>query len=137
MPRAKNVLGTPLEPCSTSPMTGFFRDGCCNTGAQDRGLHLVCIIATRDFLEFSRSRGNDLSTPVPEYQFPGLGPGDRWCLCASRWREAADAGKAPRVVLTATHMSMLEFATLEELIEYAVDPPAPDRSPNDPASRGE
>ncbi len=123
MRRAKNVMGKPLEECSVAPMTGFFRDGCCNTGGEDRGLHLVCVIATREFLEFSKSRGNDLSTPVPAYQFPGLKPGDRWCLCAGRWREAADAGKAPQVVLSATHMSMLEFATLEELTQHAVDAP--------------
>ena len=123
MRRAKNVLGQPLEECSSSPMTGFFRDGCCNTGGEDRGLHLVCVVATAEFLEFSKSCGNDLSTPVPAYQFPGLKPGDRWCLCAGRWREAADAGMAPKVVLAATHMSMLEFATLEELREHAVDAP--------------
>jgi uncharacterized protein len=121
MRRAKNVLGQPLQECSTAPMTGFFRDGCCNTGAEDRGLHLVCVVATEKFLAFSKSRGNDLSTPVPEYRFPGLKPGDRWCLCAERWREAADAGMAPKVVLAATHMSMLEFATLEELMEHAAE----------------
>ncbi|MBC7771929.1 MAG: DUF2237 domain-containing protein [Pyrinomonadaceae bacterium] len=121
MSRGKNVLNQPLQSCSTAPMTGFFRDGCCGTGAGDVGLHVVCIVATKEFLEFSKSRGNDLSTPVPEYQFPGLSPGDRWCLCASRWKEAFDAGMAPRVVLAATHMSMLEFATLEELSLHAVD----------------
>jgi len=110
-----------------SPRTGFFRDGCCNTGAGDRGLHLVCVVATAEFLEFSKASGNDLSTPVPEYQFPGLKPGDRWCLCAGRWKEAFDAGMAPKVVLAATHISMLEFATLEELSAFAVDAPKSER----------
>ncbi len=96
------------------------RDGCCNTGSGDRGLHLVCVQVTAEFLEFSQGVGNDLSTPVPEYRFAGLKPGDRWCLCAERWTEAKEAGFAPRVVLEATHMSMLEFATLEELREFAV-----------------
>jgi uncharacterized protein len=116
---AKNVLGGDLQPCSMSPRTGWFRDGCCNTGAGDAGLHLVCVRATAAFLEFSKSVGNDLSTPRPEYQFPGLRPGDRWCLCATRWTEAKAAGVAPPVVLEATHISMLEFATLEELREHA------------------
>ncbi|TWU18678.1 DUF2237 family protein [Allorhodopirellula heiligendammensis] len=117
---AKNVLGTHLEVCSTDPMTGFYRDGCCNTGGQDVGLHVVCIVATAEFLEFSRARGNDLSTPMPMYQFPGLQPGDRWCLCAARWKEAFDAGKAPQVHLEATHISALEYADLEELQQYSV-----------------
>ena len=120
---AKNVLGTELEPCSTDPMTGFYRDGCCNTGAQDVGLHLVCAIMTEEFLEFSKACGNDLSTPNPMYSFPGLKAGDRWCLCALRWKEAYEAGMAPQVVLEATHISMLEFATLEELKQFAVDAP--------------
>ncbi len=116
---AKNVLGTDLETCSTNPMTGFFRDGCCNTGREDAGLHVVCSQVTARFLEFSRERGNDLSTPNP--MFPGLLPGDRWCLCAARWKEAYDAGMAPGVVLEATHISALEFASIEELQEHAVD----------------
>ena len=103
-------------------MTGFFRDGCCNTGASDTGLHLICSIMTAEFLEFSKSRGNDLSTPNPLYQFAGLQPGDRWCLCAARWKEAFDAGCAPQVVLEATHLSAIEVATLEELQEHAADP---------------
>lgn len=117
---ARNVLGTPLEPCSMSPRTGFFRDGCCNTGAGDVGLHLVCAVMTEAFLAFSAARGNDLSTPVPEYAFPGLHAGDRWCLCVSRWKEALDAGCAPRVVLEATHISALEFVDLEDLNRHAV-----------------
>lgn len=118
---AKNVLGTDLETCSTDPMTGFFRDGCCNTGASDTGLHVICSVMTASFLEFSKSRGNDLSTPNPLYRFAGLQPGDRWCLCAARWKEAYDAGRAPHVVLEATHISALEFASLEELQEHAAD----------------
>jgi len=118
---AKNVLGTELEPCSHDPLTGFYRDGCCNTGASDVGLHLVCIEATAEFLAFSKSRGNDLSTPVPVYHFPGLQPGDRWCLCVTRWKEALDAGMAPKVHLEATHISALEFVNLEELQEYALE----------------
>ena len=118
---AKNVLGGELAVCSTDPMTGFYRDGCCNTGAQDAGLHVVCTQVTAEFLEFSRSRGNDLLTPNPLYRFPGLQPGDKWCLCAARWKEAYDAGMAPPVVLEATHVSALEFASLEELQEHAVE----------------
>ncbi len=118
---AKNVLGTDLESCSTDPMTGFFRDGCCNTGADDFGLHTVCVAVTDEFLTFSKQRGNDLSTPNLAYRFPGLRSGDRWCLCAARWKEAYDAGMAPPVVLNATHISTLEFASLEELQEHAVD----------------
>lgn len=121
MPRAKNVLGTTLQSCSTDPVTGFYRTGCCETGPDDLGLHLVCAVMSSDFLEFSRLAGNDLSTPVPEYGFPGLSPGDRWCLCVQRWKEALDAGAAPQVVLEATHMSSLEFVSLEELQTYAVD----------------
>lgn len=111
----KNVLGTNLADCSHDPVTGFYRDGCCRTGGSDVGLHVVCAVMTAPFLQFSRQRGNDLSTPLPEYQFPGLRPGDRWCLCAARWKEAYDAGMAPTVVLEATHISALEFASLEEL----------------------
>ena len=117
---AKNVLGTALEVCSTDPMTGFYRDGCCNTGGQDVGLHVICAVMTAEFLEFSRERGNDLSTPMPMYQFPGLNPGDRWCLCAARWKEAFDAGMAPQVHLEATHISALEYASLEELESHRV-----------------
>lgn len=118
---ARNVLGTDLESCSTEPMTGFYRDGCCRTGPDDQGLHIVCAVMTSDFLTFSASRGNDLSTPMPAYGFPGLEPGDRWCLCARRWVEAHEAGMAPQVVLAATHSSALEFIELETLREYAVD----------------
>ena len=117
---AKNVLGTSLEVCSTDPITGFYRDGCCNTGGQDVGLHVICAVMTADFLRFSRERGNDLSTPMPMYQFPGLNPGDRWCLCAARWKEAFDAGMAPQVHLEATHISALEYASLEELESHRV-----------------
>ncbi|MEM6470967.1 MAG: DUF2237 domain-containing protein [Planctomycetota bacterium] len=117
---AKNVLGSDLEPCSTEPLTGFYRDGCCNTGASDAGLHVICAVMTDEFLEFSRSVGNDLSTPNPFYSFPGLKAGDRWCLCAARWKEAYDAGTAPKVVLAATHVSALEYASLEELRKFEV-----------------
>lgn len=112
---AKNVLGGPLETCSIDPLTGFYRNGCCDTGGQDTGIHTVCAEMTDEFLKFSRQRGNDLSTPNPMFQFPGLRPGDRWCVCVTRWKEAYDAGVAPPVVLEATHVSTLEFATLEEL----------------------
>ncbi|MEY4225405.1 MAG: hypothetical protein RL190_162 [Actinomycetota bacterium] len=112
---ALNVLGTPLEPCSLDPMTGFYRNGCCDTGSEDQGVHIVCAVMTEEFLAFSKERGNDLSTPVPMYEFPGLKAGDRWCLCAARWREAYDAGCAPTVVLEATHARMLEWASLDEL----------------------
>jgi len=117
----KNVLGEPLTGCCTDPVTGFYRDGYCRTGPGDTGVHTVCAEMTAEFLEFTKSRGNDLSTPVVEYQFPGLKPGDRWCLCAARWKEAYDAGVAPPVVLAASHISSLEFATLEELREHAVE----------------
>lgn len=117
---ARNVLGTPLEPCSFDPLTGFYRDGCCNTGGEDLGLHLVCIEATAEFLEFSRSVGNDLSTPIPEYEFPGVRPGDRWCLCVQRWKQALEAGSAPRVHLEATHISALEFVDLEQLQKHSL-----------------
>jgi uncharacterized protein (DUF2237 family) len=118
---ARNVLGSELEPCCYVPLTGFYRDGFCHTGQGDHGVHTVCAIMTSEFLEFSRKQGNDLSTPRPEYEFPGLKPGDRWCLCASRWREAYDAGMAPKVLLQATHASTLEFANLEELQSVAED----------------
>jgi uncharacterized protein (DUF2237 family) len=120
MSQARNVLGTPLIPCSADPITGFYRDGCCNTGPDDIGLHLVCAEMTAEFLEFSRMVGNDLSTPRPQYQFPGLKPGDRWCLCVTRWKEALMAGRAPRVVLEATHISALEFVDLDDLKRHAV-----------------
>jgi uncharacterized protein (DUF2237 family) len=118
---AHNVLGTELQPCSTNPLTGFYRDGCCNTGGGDAGIHAVCAEMTDEFLAFSASVGNDLSTPVPAPGFEGLRAGDQWCLCASRWVEALEAGAAPRVVLEATHMAMLEFATLDQLRAHAVD----------------
>ena len=114
--RGRNVLGGPLQDCSHEPLTGFFRDGCCRTGAGDRGVHAVCARVTKEFLAYSRSVGNDLSTPRPAYRFPGLEPGDGWCLCAARWKEAWEAGMAPPVVLEATHASALEYvdrATLE------------------------
>jgi uncharacterized protein (DUF2237 family) len=121
MPLPKNVLGGELQPCSTDPMTGFYRDGCCRTGPDDVGLHLVCTEVTDEFLAFSKARGNDLSTPNPMYRFPGLKSGDRWCLCVERWKEALEAGMAPLVVLEATHMSALEFVDLEDLEAYAVE----------------
>jgi uncharacterized protein (DUF2237 family) len=112
---ALNVLGTPLEACSLDPMTGYYRNGCCDTGSEDKGVHIVCAIMTAEFLAFSRERGNDLTMPLEMFDFPGLKPGDRWCLCADRWREAKDAGCAPNIVLEATHARMLEWATLDEL----------------------
>jgi uncharacterized protein (DUF2237 family) len=117
-----NVLGGVLEPCSTRPVTGFYRDGCCNTGAEDIGLHTVCVVLTAEFLLFSKSRGNDLSTPMPQYGFPGLQPGDRWCLCASRWKEAFDADVAPQVVLEATHAVTLHVVPLADLKRHAFRP---------------
>jgi uncharacterized protein (DUF2237 family) len=116
---AKNVLGTALQPCSMRPKTGFFRDGSCNTGAGDLGVHVVCVRVDQAFLEFSRSRGNDLTSPVPSFDFPGLKPGDRWCLCAARWQEALEAGVAPPVVLEATHVTALEWVSLEDLKAHA------------------
>ena len=116
-----NVLGEPLLPCSDNPVTGFFRDGCCNTSKEDIGMHVVCVRVTREFLEFSRFRGNDLSTPMPEFGFPGLKPGDQWCLCAARWQEALEAGAAPRVVLQATHAAALKVVKLRDLKQYALD----------------
>src|SRR6056297_1656017 len=110
-PMARNVLGTELQTCGTDPATGFYRDGCCNTGPGDVGVHTVCAVVTQDFLEFSRDRGNDLMTPQPAYGFPGLKPGDRWCLCAPRWQEALEAGAAPDVVLEATHIGSLEWCS--------------------------
>ncbi len=116
---AKNVMGGDLESCSTQPMTGFYRDGCCNTGRDDAGLHLVCAEMTDEFLAFSKSRGNDLSTPMPHYDFPGLVEGERWGWCVTRWKEAYEAGMAPLGNLRATHISALEFVDLEVLREYA------------------
>ncbi|WP_417547697.1 DUF2237 family protein [Marinobacter segnicrescens] len=116
-----NVLGEPLEDCGTDPVTGFFRDGCCNTGPEDVGSHTVCAVVTDEFLAFSRSRGNDLSTPRPEFGFPGLRPGDGWCLCAARWREALEAGCAPRVRLKATHRAALDICDLADLKRHSVD----------------
>jgi uncharacterized protein (DUF2237 family) len=127
MAMPKNVLGGELESCSTDPMTGFYRDGCCRTGPDDVGLHLVCVEVTDEFLTFSRDRGNDLSTPNAMYQFPGLVSGDRWCLCVERWKEALEAGAAPAVVLGATHISALEFVDLEDLQAHAIDVTSEDR----------
>jgi len=118
-PKPKNVLGTELKSCSTDPMTGFYRDGCCNTGPDDHGRHTVCIVATDEFLTFSRSAGNDLSTPMPQYGFPGVKEGDKWCLCVTRWQEAFEAGMAPQVDLEATHENALEVVRLDDLKEYA------------------
>jgi uncharacterized protein (DUF2237 family) len=116
-----NVLGGVLQPCSISPMTGFYRDGCCATGAEDIGSHTVCAVMTAEFLVFSKSRGNDLSTPMPAYGFPGLKPGDRWCLCAPRWQEALMGDAAPRVVLRATEASALDYCALADLKRHAID----------------
>jgi uncharacterized protein len=121
MSRARNVLNGPLQTCSTEPMTGFYRNGCCDSGPGDVGIHVVCAEMTAEFLAFSRSRGNDLTTPVRHFGFPGLRPGDRWCLCVERWKEALEAGVAPPVVLEATHISTLEFVTVEELQAHAVE----------------
>lgn len=121
MSKAANVLGTRLQTCGTDPMTGFYRTGCCDTGAEDQGIHIVCISATAEFLAFSRAAGNDLSTPMPYYGFPGLKPGDRWCVCVERWKEALEAGMAPPVILEATHISTLEFVSLEDLKAHAVE----------------
>ncbi len=120
MTEASNVLGSKLEICCTSPMTGFYRDGKCSTGAGDMGAHVVCAQMTKEFLAFTKSRGNDLSTPMPMFNFPGLKPGDRWCLCASRWQEALEAGVAPPVVLTSTHASALEYVSLADLQQHGL-----------------
>jgi uncharacterized protein len=120
--KQKNVLGGPLQPCGLDPVTGFFRDGLCNTCQEDVGSHTVCAQMTEAFLSFSKSRGNDLSTPNPRYQFPGLKPGDRWCVCAGRWREAADAGVAPPVILESTHERALELIALADLEYHALQP---------------
>ena len=116
---ARNVLGSELILCSRDPLTGYFRDGCCNTDASDRGSHVICAVVTAEFLEYSKSRGNDLSTPRPEYRFPGLKDGDRWCLCALRWREALSEGIAPDVVLECTHEKALDFVSLDHLLAHA------------------
>lgn len=123
MAELRNVLGTPLQTCCTAPMTGFYRDGRCATGPQDLGLHLVCAQMTTEFLEFSREAGNDLSTPMPEYGFPGLKPGDCWCLCVARWQEALLANVAPPVHLAATHELAIEWVSYEDLKRHALDLP--------------
>ena len=117
----RNVFGEPLAACSDNPLTGFFPDGCCNTGPQDVGSHTVCAVMTGEFLAFSKAAGNDLSTPMPQYAFPGLKAGDRWCLCAARWQQAFEAGMAPRVVLAATHERALEIVALQDLKRFAID----------------
>ncbi|WP_304518105.1 DUF2237 family protein [Cecembia rubra] len=116
---AKNVFGEPIMVCSSNPVTGFYRNGCCDTGYEDQGTHTVCAVMTQEFLEFSQRQGNDLITPRPTWDFPGLKSGDRWCLCASRWMEAYHAGVAPFVVLEATHEKTLEYLPLEELVKFA------------------
>ena len=118
---SRNVLGGPLDTCSIRPMTGFFRNGCCDTGPEDIGSHTVCAVMTAEFLAFSKASGNDLSTPRPEFGFDGLQPGDHWCLCAPRWQEALDAGSAPRIVLRATAEGALDHCALADLKKYAVD----------------
>ena len=117
----RNVFGEPIGTCSARPMTGFFRTGCCETGPEDVGVHTVCVEVTREFLAFSKAVGNDLSTPRPEFGFAGLEPGDRWCLCAARWRQALESGAAPRVVLAATHEATLQLIELADLKRYALD----------------
>jgi len=116
-----NVLGTPLKSCSTDPITGYFRNGCCETGPSDRGRHIVCAVMTDEFLDYSKAQGNDLSTPIPQFNFQGLNAGDQWCLCMERWREAHKAGKAPKVVLAATHQIALERVQLSVLEQFAID----------------
>lgn len=119
--KARNVLGEPLQGCCNQPVTGFYRDGFCHTGPEDVGRHTVCAQVTAEFLQYSKAQGNDLSTPRPEFGFPGLQPGDRWCLCAGRWQEAFEAGHAPRVVLMATHAATLEVVDLGDLKSHALD----------------
>ncbi len=121
MPSQLNVFGEPIEACSSRPVTGFYRSGCCDTGPDDPGVHTVCVRVTAEFLEYSRSRGNDLSTPMPAYGFSGLQPGDCWCLCAERWKEALADGMAPPVKLAGTHAKTLEFVSLDALKAYALD----------------
>jgi len=125
MSKSRNVLGGDLEPCSLDPVTGFFRDGCCETGPTDKGRHIICAVMTDDFLSFSKSQGNDLTTPLAIYNFPGLKAGDQWCLCLERWKEAYKVGKAPNVVLQATHEIALERVSLDVLETFAVDPKNP------------
>jgi uncharacterized protein (DUF2237 family) len=120
-PRDRNVLGSPLAVCSSSPRTGFYRDGCCNTGPEDLGLHVVCVQVTAEFLDFAREEGNDLVTPAPEYGFPGLKPGDRWCVCAGTWRRAYESGAAAPVVLAATHEETLAVISMDALRAHALD----------------
>lgn len=120
---AHNVLGGELEPCSMDPLTGFYRNGCCDTGGDDTGVHTVCVIVTDEFLTYSAAMGNDLSTPHPEFGFVGLTAGDQWCLCAPRWTEALEAGVAPQVVLASTHVQTLEWADLDDLLAHGVDRP--------------
>lgn len=121
MIKGKNVLGGELDTCSQNPLTGFYRDGCCNTGFDDAGVHVVCARMTGEFLDYSKARGNDLITPAPEFGFPGLKPGDRWCLGAARWKEACEAGVGPPVILAATHVAVLEFVPLDVLKAHALD----------------
>ncbi|MCO1332757.1 DUF2237 domain-containing protein [Microbulbifer sp. OS29] len=121
MDKSINVFGDPLVPCGQDPNTGFFRDGCCNTGKEDAGSHTVCVSVTGNFLDFSRSRGNDLSTPVAEFNFPGLREGDRWCLCAARWLEAEKMNMAPRLFLQSTHVKALDIVPMQTLRKYALD----------------
>ncbi len=116
---SKNIFGEALISCSTSPLTGFYRNGCCDTGKEDIGVHTVCVILSNSFLEFSKKQGNDLSTPLPQFGFPGLKAGDRWCLCAARWQEAFEAGFAPKVVLEASHEFSLNVVRMEDLISHA------------------
>jgi uncharacterized protein (DUF2237 family) len=123
---ALNLLGEELEPCSFDPLTGYFRDGCCNTGSGDVGVHTVCVVVTEEFLAFSLAVGNDLSTPMPQYGFRGLRPGERWCLCAPRWQEAYEADMAPQVVLAATHELSTEWCDREALFAHAIDAPDAD-----------
>ena len=119
-PAARNVLGGKLKECSRAPLTGFFRDGCCDTGPDDHGVHVVCTMVTAEFLSFSKATGNDLSTPAPQFGFAGLQPGDRWCVCAARWKEALDAGMAAPVDLEATHEGALQYMSLAELKAHAI-----------------
>jgi uncharacterized protein (DUF2237 family) len=126
----RNVLGEELQPCGTDPMTGFFRDGCCRTGPEDLGSHTICAVVTAEFLEHQRSIGNDLSTPMPQYQFPGLAPGDRWCVTAANWARAHNDGAAAHVVLASTNEAVLELVPLPVLRQYAVD------VPSDPSALG-
>jgi uncharacterized protein len=124
-PLAKNVLGKPLQPCSEDPLTGFYRTGCCETGPEDLGQHTICVRVSDEFLAFSKAAGNDLITPMPQYQFPGLKAGDQWCLCALRWKEAMDGGCAPSVIMEATHSNALEVVSLESLLRHRYIAPYP------------